>query len=200
MKKWENYIEQYLIPLVGKHPEGNMYSNHKTICKSDLKKAKQKNIIEFFKKYQPKNVLEIGFNTGYSALLMKMLKSDINLTCIDINKHNYVIPCYQQISKNYENIELITKNSLIALPELIALNKKYDVIHIDGNHRLAGAKIDLEYCLKLSNPGTVIIFDDTDQKHLDDLCTQNIKNNMVKEYIFNKIKGTVYEHRFLEVL
>lgn len=197
---WNSYIEKKLIPLIGNSPEGNIYSRHLSTEKTSLMIPKQKNIVNFIKKINPKNVLEIGFNAGFSTLLMKMTNSSINMTCVDINDHNYVIPCYKYLCNDFDNIELITKSSLVALPELIEVGKKYDVIHIDGDHRIEGATKDFELCLKLSKKGTVIIFDDTNLVPLNNLCNNYVNNNIVKEYLFNKIEGTYYNHRFLEVI
>lgn len=201
IKDWENYIEKNLIPLVGSHPEGNIYSKHLSTAKLDLMKPKQYNIVNLIHEYQPQNVLEIGFNAGFSALLMKMTKPNINLMCVDINEHNYVAPCYNKIKTDFYHFELIMESSLIALPKLIEQGFKYDIIHIDGDHRIEGAKKDFELCLKLSKKGTVIIFDDTDMEHLNDLCEDYVNKKIVRDYNFNNKVGcsNLFQHRFLEV-
>ena len=195
LKKWRAYIKHNLIPLADSPLEGNFYSEHQNADESHLLIPKQRNLVAAIAKLQPKKILEIGFNGGFSALLMKMTKPDIKLTCVDINEHPYVIPCYNRISKDYENIELITQNSSLALPKLIQENKRYDAIHIDGDHSYQGAKTDLDLCLQLSNKGTVIIFDDTQMKHLDDLCDLYVRNNLVKEYNFNKATVSPRHHK-----
>lgn len=198
--QWENYIKKKLIPLVGNYPEGNFYSKHLSNLKENAMIPKQNNIIKFLKKFKPNNILEIGFNAGFSALLMKIINPEINLTCIDINKHFYVIPCYKIISNDYKNIKIILKNSLIALPKLIKQKKEFDVIHIDGDHSIESAKKDLNFCLKLCKKGSVIIMDDTNLPHINKLCKEYIKNKIVKEYNFEKIECKRYQHKFLEVM
>lgn len=198
-KIWENYINDNLIKLIGEKPEGNFYSKHLSNKKENAMIPKQVNFINFFKKFNPKKVLEIGFNAGFSALLIKMICPECHLTCVDINSHPYVIPCYNQISKNYLNINLILESSITALPKLIKKNE-FDVIHLDGNHELQTAEIDLLNSLQLCKSGSVIIFDDTNLPHLNSLCDKYIKQKKIKEYNFDKVKFEKYQNRFLEVI
>ena len=198
--QWESYIKEKLIPLVGNTPEGNLYSKHLTNFKEPTMVPKQNNIIKFLKEFKPNNVLEIGFNAGFSALLIKLINPEIDLTCIDINEHFYVVPCYKMISSNYKNIKIILESSLIALPKLIKQKKEFDVIHIDGDHRIEGAKKDLDFCLRLCRKGSVIIMDDTNLPHINELCNKYIKNKIVKEYNFKKFECSRYQHKFLEVM
>ena len=195
---WINYIENKLLPIINVKLEGNIYSKNNTNLKYNNLESKRYNIINLIKKHNPKNVLEIGFNSGFSSLLMKMTDENINLTCIDINEHEYVIPCFNTITSDYkDNMMIILKPSQTALQELILQNIKYDLIHIDGDHSLSGARKDLELCLKLSHSNTVIIFDDTNLKHLNDLCENFINNGYLTNYeIPNFLNCIEYKHRF----
>ena len=44
-------------------------------------------------------------------------------------------------------------------------------------------KQDLDDCIKLCNPGTIIIFDDTNLDYLNNLCNEYIKKGLFKENI-----------------
>lgn len=200
IKSWEDYIEKNLLELLGDKPEGNLYSRHLTKNKENAMIPKQINIIKFLKTFQPKNILEIGFNAGFSTLLIKKTNPEIKITSIDINEHPYVLPCYKKISQDYKDIKLILENSLTALPKLILSNLSFDAIHIDGDHSIKTAEKDFIYCLKLSKKNSVIIVDDTNLNHINQLCDYYIQKEIVKEFKFEKENCNKYQHRFLEVL
>jgi predicted O-methyltransferase YrrM len=201
INNWKQYINNNLIQLIGNKPEGNIYTSHQSTIPNDFMIQKQINIVTFMTKFKPKNILEIGFNAGFSALLMKMSYSQNKFTCIDINHHKYVIPCFQLIKNDFNfDMNIILESSHTALEKLIKEDNNYDFIHIDGDHSLNGATKDLELCIKLSKSGTIIMFDDTNISYLNDLCNKYIHNGYLKEYIFDKIEGTKYNHRFLEVV
>ena len=206
--KWKNYIDSNLINLLGDKPEGNIYTKHMTVVPNNLMVPKQKNIANLLlnknfcnnnAKNEKLNVLEIGFNGGFSALLMLLTNEDINFTAVDINEHSYVVPCFNKIKTNYNNISLILESSETALDKLIEQNLKYDIIHIDGDHNLPGATRDMEKCIKLSKSGTIIIFDDTNLNCLNKLCDKYVELSILKNYdnlFFTEC--TTYKHRFLE--
>ena len=197
---WEEYIEKNLLNLINDPLEGNFYSSHLIKIKNSEMIPKQKNIISFIESFKPKKILEIGFNAGFSTLLMKIIDPEINMTCIDINSHSYVIPSYNQICKDYKNIKLILQNSTIALPELIEMKLKFDVIHIDGSHAEKQVEKDFNFCLNLCNSKSVVIIDDTNLQNINELCEKYIDKKFVKEHVFSKFECKKYKHRFLEIL
>lgn len=203
--RWKNYIEANLMPIIkglGVELEGNIYSSHKTFddC-SEALSNKRHNIYNLLMKLQPKRVLEIGFNSGFSALLIKMICPDCELICVDLNEHKYVVPCFEKVSGDYGGMRLIPQSSYGGgLQKLISEGKDFDVIHLDGDHRIEGATKDLDLSLQLSNHKTVIIFDDTNLAHLNQLCSRYVDKGLVMDYpLEGYLNNQKYKHRFLKV-
>ena len=205
IKDWTFYINENLLPIVeSSHEilEGNIFSKNKT-TKNALNSLtnKRNNLYRVLKITKPIKILEIGFNSGFSTLLMKMIIPDSEITCIDINDHKYTIPCFNKISSDYDNIKLIPESSHdVALPILIKNKEVFDFIHIDGDHRLEGAKKDLDLCLRLSHKDTIILFDDTNLPHLNSLCSQYLRKGILEEFNFKGYQNyQKYKHRFFKV-
>lgn len=201
---WKTYIKNKLLPIIKNlnvKPEGNIYSSHLTFNENPEMKDKQNNICHILKDIKPKTILEIGFNAGFSCLLMKMLVPDVHITCIDLNEHKYVMPCFNKISSDFSNLNIIPGSSYdVGLPQLIKKNMVFDLIHIDGDHRLQGAIKDIELCLKLCHDKTIIIFDDTNLDYLDNLCSMYVKNGRLKDYHFKEyLNKQKYKHRFFQI-
>lgn len=107
---WKRYITNILLPIIKKSNtklEGNLYSAHLTFNESTQLQDKQYNFYNLIKNTKPKNVLEIGFNSGFSSLFMKMIDVSLDITCVDINEHNYVVPCFKKIEEDFGNMKLI---------------------------------------------------------------------------------------------
>ena len=164
LARWVEYVNDNLLPIIkslNTKLEGNIYSSHLTFDENTEMQDKQSNLYNLIKNVKPKKVLEIGFNSGFSCLFMKMILPSLNMTCVDLNEHKYVMPCFNRIKQDFDNLKIIEGSSYdVGLPQLIKENEKFDVIHIDGDHGLKGAKKDLDLCLKLCHDKTIIIFDD----------------------------------------
>ena len=151
------YIKTKLMPIVNscnEHLEGHIFEEDPSI--PDIFLDKRRNFIIVCK--DKSNALEIGFNAGFSALLILVSNPDIKLTCVDIAIHKYTIPCFNQLKKDFgERIELIVGDSCLTVPKI---NKTFDLIHIDGGHSLQIAERDMQNTYRLLNNNGIIIMDD----------------------------------------
>jgi predicted O-methyltransferase YrrM len=110
-----------------------------------------------------KEVVEIGFNSGFSALLMLTANPELKLTCVDICEHKYTEPCFQYLKTVFEDrITLVKGDSTVVLPEVLQSNKSLTGYIIDGGHGLDVAEQDLQNVIKYANDGAILCFDDSD--------------------------------------
>ena len=113
------------------------------------------------------SLLEIGFNSGFSALLMLVANSKIKITSIDICEHKYTIPCFEYLRNNFgDRISLVKGNSLNVLPTLLAYEREFTAYIIDGGHGFSTAESDLANILNASHKNSIICFDDTNMPAL----------------------------------
>jgi len=114
--------------------------------------------------------LEIGMAYGGSALTFACTHRDLGRrplyqhTAIDPAQTSY----WDDIGKQSLElaglegyVEVIEKFSAAALPQLIAEQRRYDLIYVDGSHQFEDVLIDFVFGHELLNLGGVILFDDS---------------------------------------
>ena len=172
----KEYINQYLLPIIhnyGELLEGNIFMTHNTTQYTNIYSLKAKNISNLVLNKNIRNVLEIGFNSGFSALLMLLSNPLMKITCVDLGEHGYSLPCYYKLKETFgDRINIIFGNSAKVLQNMNECN--YDLIHIDGGHSTGIAASDIVNSCRLSKQGTIIIMDDYDFHNLHQLWDEFI--------------------------
>jgi predicted O-methyltransferase YrrM len=181
IEKTKEYINQFLLPIINMYDEkleGNIFMLHNTTNYTDIYLNKTKNISNIVLNKNIKNVMEIGFNSGFSTLLMLLSNPTLKITCIDIAEHEYTIPCFIKLRETFgDRINILIGDSALALQ---TLNNKYDMIHIDGGHSIQVAENDIINSYRLSKQGTIIIMNDYDFPLLKKLWNNYIINFNLK--------------------
>ena len=113
IKKTKDFIQTYLDPIIYKENDNldpNIFSNESMFCHWE-KIGKKSNI---------KNILEIGFGAGFSAVFMLYLLPDVKVTSVDLGFHRYTYGCFEKIKEHFgENrIELFIGESNRVIPIL----------------------------------------------------------------------------------
>ena len=148
------------------------------------------------------NLLEIGFNGGHSNLIFLLSQNNLEITNFDICCNDYTKSCFKYLKTKFKNIELIIGDSKETIPKYIKenTNKKYDIIHIDGEHKIDSALIDIKNCKKLSNKETLLIIDDTHWKDLSNMLDNLIKDKVLIEYQYDNLIQKCKFHRIFYYL
>jgi mannosyltransferase OCH1-like enzyme len=173
LKTTRNFIDEQLMPIINELDvplEGNlfMYNLKKEYFNEFI--VKQKNLILMANQENVIDVLEIGFNGGFSTLLLLNSNPNVKLTCIDIGMHSYVVPCFNKIKEFYgDRIALHICDSVEMMPKL---TKLYDLIHIDGGHTYDVAKEDIINSYYISKPNALLIINDYDMPQINNLCNE----------------------------
>jgi hypothetical protein len=174
-RSWEPFKDEYLPHLrellkvikdIGEPLEGNIfYANLEANLTEELSAnffEKRRNLALF--SLSQSSILEIGFNSGFSALLLLTANKSLRLTCVDICYHKYTIPCFNYLKTIFnDRIQLIESNSLMAFP-LINTDSyvKPNAYIIDGGHGMDVAEADLLNVITYGDKGSIICFDDSD--------------------------------------
>jgi predicted O-methyltransferase YrrM len=160
------------LPLMGASTENNLHVLAKLIC--NLK---------------PTDTLEIGLATATSALVIAhghRLNEDGAIrshTAVDPYQHELDDVGIVQIERAglERYFSLIRNQSLVALPELLANGRQFDLIYIDGNHLFEHAFIDMFYSMRLLRTGGVVLLDDStipDVKKIVNFIRRNFKGKI----------------------
>jgi hypothetical protein len=115
-------------------------------------------IIEHLKKYDIKSMLEIGFNTGYSATLFLHHLPLNEFYSLDIGLHPFVNTLHKEFSILYEGKFFSTIEDSMNIRNTILNEKTYDLIFIDGCHKYEVALNDMLFSIDRAK---YILLDDT---------------------------------------
>jgi predicted O-methyltransferase YrrM len=180
INKAKAYIDSNLLPIIhncGELLEGNIFMIHHTTNYTNVFLNKSKNISNLVLNKNIKHVMEIGFNAGFSTLLMLMSNPNISIYCFDLGEHKYTIPCYEKLKESFgDRINITIGDSTKTLQKV---DNNYDLIHIDGGHSTEVANSDILNSYRLSKKGTILIMDDYDFPNLHKLWdTYIVKYNL----------------------
>jgi len=127
-----------------------------------------------------KTVLEIGVYMGHSILIMLASNPRLSVYGIDIDR-KFALPSINYLKKKFprSNLNFLEGDSIKIIKKL---KKKFDLFHIDGDHKTAKIYNEIIACTKLAkNKNMKILFDDADMmKSIDRSLVKSFK---IKKYI-----------------
>jgi predicted O-methyltransferase YrrM len=188
INKAKEYINTHLLPIInscGEQLEGNIFMLHHTTEYTNVYLNKTKNICNLLLNKHINNIMEIGFNSGFSALLMLLTNPNICISCFDLGEHKYTMPCYEKLKETFgDRINITIGDSTMTLQNVY---NNYDLIHIDGGHSTEVATSDIINSYRLSKQRTILIMDDYDFPNLHELW-----NNYIKIYNLKNLNINIY--------
>lgn len=110
-----------------------------------------------------RRVLETGSAYGFSAVTMALAGAE-HVTAVD--PHTWIPGSYEQMMANLgfygvaERVTVVREPSQVALPRLAAQGAAFGLVFVDGDHSAAAARHDIEWGLKLLEPGGVLAIHD----------------------------------------
>lgn len=193
-----------ILNEVGEPVEGNLIcdrtADHFTIEYS-LDKIKN---LQYLARNKNK-ICEIGVNAGHSLLIMLFENPDAEYLLFDLNCHAYTIPCLEYIASAFPTtkISLMTGDSTKRVVQFLMNNENelntFDLCHIDGGHTYDIFSADFNNIKYLSKMGCPVIFDDSDNEHIDGFLKENIAQNTIAQYkdsnIINTDKHFIYTYK-----
>ena len=139
-------------------------------------------------------MLEIGFNTGYSATLFLELLDLDKFYSIDIGTHEHVRPLYTKFKKMYKDKFNCIIDDSLNIRKTFLNDIQYDLIFIDGCHSFELALNDFLFCIE--PPKTkYILLDDTGgrssgvTKLLKYINEKGYKLTLIKEWTCADLKS-----------
>jgi len=155
--KTKNYITSNLIPHINASCdilERSIFTLQHTAF-NDYYINRAKNICSYVLNKNVTNILEVGFNAGFSSLLMLMANPNLKVISIDIGIHGYTVPCYNEMKTLFgDRITLVIGDSMVALPPI---NEKFDIINIDGGTNMELVVNDTIHSYRLAKSKSIII-------------------------------------------
>jgi hypothetical protein len=159
------------------------------------------------------NICEIGFNAGFTSLLLLIARKNIkstNLLIFDIGEHRYVKLCLEYLRKNFENedenikttIKYIEGNSIITFPEYINNNPSligtFDLIHVDGGHTYECIINDMKNADILLKINGIIVIDDTNVNYIYETVNNYILSEKYIEIFILDLSKCISPHRIIK--
>jgi predicted O-methyltransferase YrrM len=186
-KEADNYETLYLCPEVDLLEYRNNYN-----WTNDVPVGSYEEIRQLLLKFKPKRILEIGTYSGTSIIEMLKILPLSTAHVIDLwenyiedgqprsNKINHIFDSFYRNTRPFRNRITFTKDS--SLRGLLSYVKsgapKFDLIYIDGSHRLLDFIGDILISWELLNDEGILLIDDYLYKQLDDNIFDRIKEGV----------------------
>ena len=141
-----------------------------------------------------KEILEIGFNAGHSALIALLVNPQCRMTIVDVCGYPYIEPCFRYLSDMFPGrLTLIKGNSTEILPRMV--NRKFDLVHYDGGKSKTIAA-DLDATRDLVTPGHTLVIDDTQSPDLLKIVKEYARQNRINDQVYSTLNNNLHWYKW----
>lgn len=136
-----------------------------SMCRFPKEYAKA--VFDLCQRKQFKRGLEVGFDSGTSALAFLRALPEASLVSIDIAHCPEGADLVTSLIEDWQerHVFLAEADSRWWLPELLNKHDRYDYIYIDGDHLYDVVKADLNNAFPLLTEDGIMVVDDCDPNH-----------------------------------
>lgn len=111
------------------------------------------------------NVLEIGLDRGVTTIpliaFMTRFHKSFDYTGVDVLLQESLIITLNNLDlRSGQNVSLMQKNSLEALPDFVKKSNKFDLVLIDGDHNYYTVADELSHLNSITHDRSLVIIDD----------------------------------------
>ena len=176
----KKYINRHL-PFIMKHGKKNSFNM--VTEKNNNYENKAKNICSILLNKNIQNILEIGYSTDFSTILMLMVNPKIKITCIDLkentNNDNDILSFYTQLKDMFDD-----KISITTDKHLENITDKFDLIYIHSS------QLHLKNLYKFFKKGTIIIYN---YETANSINSNKLWNNYISQYNLQPLNILLYK-------
>jgi hypothetical protein len=171
-----------IINSVGVPMEGSLFFDDQVLNVNinNISESAYDKALTLYTFSQDKNeLLEIGFNSGFSSLVFLLSSNTIKVTSVDICAYPYTQPCYQYLKGVFgDRLQLVKGSSVDVLPTLLEQNT-FDGYFIDGGHSDEVTGSDF-YNVISHSINSEICADDYNFPTIKNIVQRHILNNEVE--------------------
>ncbi|MCZ4520731.1 class I SAM-dependent methyltransferase [Rhodococcus ruber] len=110
-----------------------------------------------------KLICEVGFNAGFSSWAFLSTSADVTVVSFDLAAYTYSAAAKAHIDEHFPGRHTLIQgdsHTTIAAYAKEHPDIRFDVIFIDGDHSVEGARADLDDLRALATPESVVVMDD----------------------------------------
>lgn len=144
------------------------------------------------------NGVEIGFNCGFSLLLLLLANPAMNFVVFDMFEHCYAMPCFEYLKGQFKDriVSYVAGDSCQSLPKYLqehaAAPDSIDFFHIDGGHSYEIALSDLSNCASMAKNGAAIVLDDFNLTGPQRAWKKCLDSGIIKQIKTSQTAGSKY--------